>query len=177
MKIIEDNNFLNLKQKKFIDKTILSNKFPYFLNTHAVRGDNNSFFCHTVIKRPEERKKDESLYNSNFADEFLEIFKSFIINNKINCEELLRCSVNLTYQTLNKKCPVHTDHQYPHKQLLIYLNNCKDKEAKTVLLNNVGKIIHKITPEQYKGVCFDSCPHYMIFPKQDIRAVLVYTFR
>ena len=177
MNIIEDNNFLKLKQKKFIDEIILSDEFPYFLNTNAVRGDNNSFLSHTIIKRPEERKKDEPLYNSYFANKSIEIFKSFIVKNKINCEELLRCAVNLTYKTHDKKCPVHTDHGYPHRQLLIYLNDCKDKEAKTVLLDNTGKILHKIAPEQYKGVCFNSCPHYMIFPKKDIRVVLVYTFR
>ena len=177
MKIIVDENFLSEKNKKFIEETVLSNNFPFYLNNKTTRFDDNKFFSHVIIKRPEERKENESLFNSPYANEFIDIFKSFIVKNKINTEEILRGSVNLTFRTFENKCSVHEDHAYPHKQLLIYLNNCKDKEAKTVLLNNVGKIIHKITPEQYKGVCFDSCPHYMIFPKRDIRAVMIFTFR
>lgn len=177
MKLIEDKDFITEEQKTFIDEIILSSNFPYYLNSTTVETDNNTFLNHVVLKRPEERESGAPLFNSPYSDPIVEIFKSFIVKNKINCEELLRCAVNLTYKTHDKKCPVHTDHGYHHKQLLIYLNDCKDKEAKTVLLDNTGKILHKIAPEQYKGVCFNSCPHYMIFPKKDIRVVLVYTFR
>lgn len=177
--MVEDKNFLTQEQKDFISKIILSSDFPYYLNVSTIKDvDSNSHLNHVVLKRPEERSKEEPLFNSAYADSIIEIFKSFIIKNRINCEELLRCSINLTYKTFDKKCPTHIDHDYSHKQLLIYLNDCKDKEAKTVVLDKTGKkIINKITPEQYKGVCFDSCPHYMIFPKKDIRVVLVYTFR
>jgi len=177
--MVEDKNFLTKEQKDFISKIILSSNFPYYANFTTVPGkDNNTHFNHVVIRRPEERKENEPLFNSPYANEFIDIFKSFIVKNKINTEEILRCSVNLTFRTFQNKCPVHEDHSYPHKQLLIYLNDCKDKEAKTVILDKTSKkIINKITPEQYKGICFDSCPHYMVFPKKDVRIVLVYTFR
>jgi len=38
-------------------------------------------------------------------------------------------------------------------------------------------ILKEIEPKKFKGVYFESCPHYMIYPSQDIRVVLVYTFR
>ena len=90
---------------------------------------------------------------------------------------MLRCNINLCFKTRNKTCLPQYDHNYPHKQLIIYLNDQIDKTSNTILLDENKKILHKITPKQYKGVCFDSCPHYFYFPKKDIRVALVYTFR
>lgn len=177
MDLIEDKDFLTQEQKNFIENILLSNNFPFYINYSAVEGDGNKFFSHCLLRRPEERIKGQPLFNSSYAEQIVDIFKTFIIKNKINCEEMLRCSVNLTFKTMSKKCPVHLDHDYDHKQLLIYLNDCVDKEAKTVLLDDTGKkVLHEIIPEKFKGVCFGSCPHYMSFPKKDIRVVLVYTF-
>ena len=103
------------------------------------------------------------------------VFKSFVLKNNIEVKEVLRCAINLTFNTMEEKCPTHDDHDYPHKQFLMYLNDCFDKNAKTVILKNNEKL--EIVPEKFKAICFDSAPHYMIYPKKDIRVVLVVTFR
>tara|TARA_Y100001937_G_scaffold73013_1_gene99277 strand:- start:754 stop:1296 length:543 start_codon:yes stop_codon:yes gene_type:complete len=179
LNLIEDDDFLKDEHKYFIDNIILSSQhFPYYLNTSAVGDDGNKFLSHTILRRPEERANDEQIFRSPYADHAIEIFKTFIIKHKIDTEELLRCAVNLCFKTKSKDCTIHTDHEYDHKQLIIYLNDPIDKTAKTILLDpSKKKILHKLTPKQYKGVCFDSCPHYFNFPKKDIRVVLVYTFR
>lgn len=178
MFLVKDDNFLRDEQKLFINNIFLSSNFSYYLNHNSVPGDNNKYLSHTMIKRPEDKKHGDPFLNSEYADQVIDIFKTFLIKNKIDCQEILRCAVNLTFKTMNNSCPIHNDHDYEHKQLLIYLNDCVDKTAKTVLLDDKGKkILHKITPKQYTGVCFNSCPHYMIYPKKDIRVVLVYTFR
>ena len=58
---------------------------------------------------------------------------------------------------------------------ILYLNDC-DKNAKTVIVDDKDKIIKTITPQKYKGICFDSLPHYQIFPKHGLRLILVATF-
>tara|TARA_A100000172_G_C3034154_1_gene107863 strand:- start:84 stop:620 length:537 start_codon:yes stop_codon:yes gene_type:complete len=178
MFLVQDDDFLTKEQKYFIDNIVLSADFPYYLNESSVGNDGNKYLSHNILKRPEERKNDEEMFLSPYANHAIEIFKTFIIKNKINTQELLRCTFNLCFKTKSKNCTIHTDHDYDHKQLIIYLNDPMDKTSKTVLLDSTEKkILHKLTPKQYKGVCFEACPHYFSFPKKDIRVVLVYTFR
>lgn len=177
LNLIEDKDFLRQEQKDFINNIFLSSNFPYYLNHRSVGEDGNKYLSHTILKRPEEREKGET-FRSDYSDYAIDIFKTFVVKNRINTEELLRCNINLCFKTKDKDCPIHEDHDYKHRQLLIYLNDPMDKTAKTILLDPTAKkVLHKITPEQYKGVCFDSCPHSFHFPKKDIRVVLVYTFR
>jgi hypothetical protein len=84
--------------------------------------------------------------------------------------------INLTFNNGTKKCPIHQDHEYPHKQLIIYLNDA-DIDSKTIILDKKNKVLKKITPEKYKGVCFENLHHYMIYPKKGERVVLVTTFK
>ena len=173
--MVEDKNFLTTDQIDFIDTFILGDNFPYYLNLNSVTNDGNKYLCHSVVKRPEEREDSEPFYNSNYHEPILNIFRNFVVKNNIEVQEVLRCSVNLTFNTMEDQCPVHNDHEYPHKQFLMYLNDCFDKDAKTIILKNNEK--YEIVPEKFKGICFDSSPHYMIYPKKDIRVVLVVTFR
>ena len=54
---------------------------------------------------------------------------------------------NLTYANGMEKSGVHVDHKYPHKQIILYLNDC-DKDAKTVIVDDKGKDSKIITPEK-----------------------------
>jgi hypothetical protein len=176
--MIEDTDFLTSIQKNYIDEVILGAHFPYYINDSAVKNDQNSYLGHQIMIRLEDRKEGDPPFNSPHHQQIVDIFESFVLKNKIICNEILRCSVNLTYKTNSDKCPIHQDHDYSHKQLLVYLNDCKDKGAKTVLMDeSETKVLKEIIPEKFKGVYFESCPHYMIYPSQDIRVVLVYTFR
>ena len=76
---------------------------------------------------------------------------------KLKIKKLFRVSINLSFNIGVKKSIVHQDHDFDHKQLIIYLNDC-DKNSKTVILNKKNKIIKEITPEKYKGVVFDKLP-------------------
>tara|TARA_B100000900_G_C20505494_1_gene685662 strand:+ start:519 stop:1082 length:564 start_codon:yes stop_codon:yes gene_type:complete len=179
LNLIEDRNFLRDEQKNFIEKILLGPNVSFFIQKGTVEGarDVNKWFCHTIIHHPEEREPNAPVFNSNYAEQALDIFKTFVAKNNILCKQVFRCAVNITLNTIGDFCPIHEDHGYEHKQLLIYLNDCVDKKAKTMLYDkDRKKILHKIKPEKFKGVCFDSCPHNFYFPKKDIRAVLVYTF-
>ena len=87
--------------------------------------------------------------------------------------------VNLTYNNgIKDRSPIHVDHSFPHRQLIVYLNDPQDKEAKTFILDKKKKkVLKEITPKQYRGIFFPSLPHYHIMPKFGERMVFVITFK
>jgi len=178
MFLIEDKNFLNKEQKNHIENVIMGNNFPWYINNTITRDYKNfstniKFLSHCILKRREEREPGE-VYNSNESEFALSVLNSFCKKNKIEVNEVLRISINLTYNNGFEKCDVHEDHEYDHKQLLVYLNDT-DKKLYTVIKDNKKEVV--IAPEKYKGICFESKPHYHYFPKKNIRVVLIITFK
>ena len=174
--IIEDSNFLTSNQKDFIHNIVCGNNFPFYLQNESVRGDSKSLLTHNIILRPEDR--GEEYLNSTFhTNDFIDILKTFCIKHFIPFNEILRLSVNLTFNNGNDKCPLHIDHPgKKHNQLIIYCNDVLDKNSKTVICDKDNKEVKEVIPEIYKGICFTEKPHYHYFPKQGHRIVLVYTW-
>jgi|TARA_R110002020_G_scaffold96672_1_gene231196 hypothetical protein len=183
--IKEGKNFLTKEHKKTIQKLLEQNQLSFYMGPAFEQGTNYPYLSHTVLKRPEDRTADDMTYpskytkenqfNSIHADIFLEILFAFCDKYKIKINKVFRINVNLTFNIGTKKCPSHVDHEFDHKQLIIYLNDC-DKDAKTIMLDENNKISHEITPEKYKGVLFDNCKHYLIYPKKGARIIAIYTF-
>ena len=174
MFFVEDKNFLNEKQIKHINDNILNVHIPWFFQKNTVKSKKQKpYLSHTVLRRPEERKKGEE-FNSIEASFCIDVLNSFCKKNNIKYKELLRIAFNLSYNNGFEKCDVHKDHDYDHKQLIVYLNNC-DKQSYTVIKNNKKEI--KIKPERFKGVCFENKPHYHYFPKEGTRVILIITFK
>jgi hypothetical protein len=165
----ESNNFLTKENISFIKETILKDNFPYYRAPDCTVGDKTSFLYHCLLKRPEERQNKEDI-NSNYYLSCLELVESFFKKTKIKHKEILRMSVNFTFNNGVEKCPTHQDHKYPHKQLIIYLNDA-DPLSKTVMLDKKNKPWKEITPEKYKGICFDNLNHYHFYPKSFQRLV------
>jgi len=170
----EGNNFLTDKNKEFIEKTILNSSFPFYFNDRTDKEEKAQFLTHILITRLETRSSKEHI-NSTFYPDVLDIANSFFKKFNIKYKEIYRMAVNLTFNNDFKKCHIHTDHLFPHKQLIIYLNDT-DTSSKTIILNEKDKIYKEITPKKYKGVCFDSLNHYFFYPKKGARVVLVTTF-
>jgi|TARA_R100000455_G_C6251234_1_gene107886 hypothetical protein len=178
MFFIEDKSFLNNKDIDYINKNIIyNNNFPMFLQHNAVAGDNNYFFCHTVIHRYEQRGEEEPEHNSFLGPFFSDLLKNFCKKHKIKYDKILRCAINTTFKNKLTHSNIHTDHLIPHKQLIIYLNDVEDKDSKTVILDKNKKTKLKvIQPELFKIICFEDRPHYMYFPKYGIRMIAILTF-
>ena len=87
--------------------------------------------------------------------------------------EFLRCSVNVCFYNNQNKSLIHRDHEFEHKQIILYLN---DIDGDTVIIND-DKTETNVKPEKFKMVCFDGVPHYMYYPKSGYRAIVVFTFR
>lgn len=175
--IIEDDGFLKQDQMDFVNNIVLQPFFPYFYTPHTVDiGDNLGTLNHILIRRPEDRKPDEPIHNSDYTQKFVEIFDTFCKKNNIKYKEILRACVNLTFWNGLDKCEIHRDHNYKHKQLLIYLNQPLDRNSYTVILDESGKKIKMVKPKQFRGVCWDGNDHYHHFPKEGARIVAIYTF-
>lgn len=174
---IEDKDFLNKEQKKYIDDVLCDGAIPFFHNSSSVHGvDNYSFLTHVIVKRKHERKTLTEI-NSPQIDFMKSVLDSFCNKHKIQYTEILRCAINYTYNNGAKASPIHIDEQVKHKQLLVYLNEPQDLDSKTVILDNDNNTqLKSITPKKYKGVCFDDKPHYAIYPKVGHRIVGVFTF-
>ena len=180
MKTIIDDKFLSKKNLHFIENGILNSNFPYYWNENQCYNEDGSpddtgFLCHTVVKRPELRSKNEPFFNSSLGEHFVDILNSFCKKNKIKYKEILRIAVNFTFNVGTNKSLIHNDHDFFHKQLLVYLTD--NKNAPTFLLSkDKNKLIKKVNPKKYRGFMFEDCPHYMQMPEKGKRIVIVFTF-
>ena len=171
----ESKNFLTKENIDYIENVILSRHFPFYLSPRSTHKDNYKVMLHILLFRPEEKEEKDRI-NSPHYNNMLNLVKPFFNKFNIKPKNILRMCINFSYNNGAKKSPIHEDHTYPHKQLIIYLNDA-DPASKTVILNKKNKIIKKITPEKYKGICFENLPHYMIYPKKGERIILVTTFK
>ena len=175
MKIIVDDNFMDKNNKAFVEDIVLGHNFPFFHKTKILHDstDYNGFFEHIILGVGDDK------WNSQHHPFFESILHSFTEKHKMKYELLFRASVNLTYNNgVHDKCPIHVDHTFPHKQLLVYLNDPQDKDSKTIILNEKkDTVLKEVVPKQFRGVMFDSLPHYHIMPKKGERIVFVITFK
>ena len=171
---IEDDNFLEDVHKRFIDSVILTDKFPFYWNSSAVTNDDLGFLVHNVLIRPEDRNDNDGI-NSSAYEIFCEMLDCFTKKHNIEYKEILRISVNLTMNIGLEKSQIHKDHNFPHNQLLIYLNNFEG--GSTEILNDDKTIFKTTQPKKFLGVCFGHKDHYAYLPEKGRRLVAVYTFR
>tara|TARA_E500000305_G_scaffold98113_1_gene89505 strand:+ start:349 stop:897 length:549 start_codon:yes stop_codon:yes gene_type:complete len=173
---IQDRDFLSEDQKRHINEVILQPNFPFYLQQNAAPADGNEGLCHIGLARPELRPPESNQFdfNSSFGPFALSMLNAFATKNKIKVKEMLRAAVNLTFATASGKSGTHVDHNFDHTNLLIYLNDPEDKESATVLVDE--GVEHRISPEKFKGICFESTPHYATFPKYGSRVVAAISF-
>lgn len=172
MFLIEDKKFLSEKEKYHIDSRITNYDFPWFYQKINVYAKPDPFLSHTVVKRIEYREGEE-FSNSTETNFCINVLDLFCKKHNIKYNKILRIAFNLTFNNGSVKSGVHVDHEFDHKQLIVYLNDC-DKKAYTVIKDGNKEI--KIKPDKFKGVCFESKPHYQIYPKNGVRFVLIITF-
>ena len=178
----QGKNFLSKKSKKFINEIVLApGIFPYYqghVHPYRNKGDGRKLMSHIILARPDDDNYNKPpVWNSKYYKEFIDIINEFCEQQKIKIEKFYRMSVNFTYNNGHEATDIHTDHDFPHHQIIIYLDDAADKNAETVILNNKNKVIKRIKPIQYRGICFKSLPHYLIFPKFGHRVILIATFK
>jgi len=175
--IKESDNFLSKENIKFINETVLSNRFPWYSEFTKTNSTNLNYFflAHTVQRRLEEYPIDQIVNSPDFFNPTVDILKNFLksINERYNF--FLRISYNFTFNNGHDRSQIHRDHPYKHRQIVIYLNDA-DPKSKTCILDDNNKIIKEITPKKFKGVSFDYVDHFHYFPKKGFRVSLVATY-
>ena len=191
----QSKNFLSKKSKKFINEVVLApGIFPFYLaHAHPYKTKQNTFkkfFGHIILARPDSEllemgvidkidptKEKTSYWNSKYHIQFIDIINEFCEQQEIKIKKFYRMNVNFSYNNGHETTDLHIDHHYPHHQIIIYLDDAEDKNAETIIVNKKHKIIKRIKPIQYQGICFDSKFHCQKFPKFGQRVVLVATFK
>jgi len=164
--IIIDDDFLLPEQKKLIEDLFDNESIPFYLaNQSTAIDDGNYHFIHRLLNNTNNNK-------SYLFDPLINILEIFLKKHNIKINKVIRAAINVTFNNGNDNCGEHIDHEFYHKQLLVYLN---DSEGDTVILNTNGcKEI--IKPKKYRGICFENNQHYHYYPKTGVRKVMVFTF-
>ena len=170
---------------------MLSNEFPWYYQISST-SEKFPFFSHTLVPRYNEESNNQQI-NSKFFPIFEDIFLSFCLKHNIRHEKILRASLNLTVSST--KYPFtdpHVDHNIPHYNMLMYLNDCtggetvifKEKTDWTVIehpvehLNDSLTIEKEIIPKKGKIAVFDG-EHFHVHRfcnEPERRTVCVITF-
>tara|TARA_Y100000592_G_scaffold30200_1_gene48116 strand:+ start:838 stop:1344 length:507 start_codon:yes stop_codon:yes gene_type:complete len=148
---------------------ILSIDFPWFRlpnTTLNIKDDGISFFTHTFLERP-EANIGYSRSNSPYIDGCLKVLHQIVSYNDVEFNYFIRASVNLVSPCSTVKRTVeHCDHQFPHKNILIYLS---ETDGDTVVDGE------NFSPQEDCGIIFTG-KHYHYTPTDKDRIVLVGTF-
>ena len=131
MSIVKLKNPLTPKYQE-LKMIVLGNNFPWFWDTQAdgrspVKEDNDNFpiYFHSFLYRP----TSEHFY-SQLTDPNCNLVHSVVVEilkyNNIDFNIIYRMCANCVHSTeKNLSGPVHTDHDFSHKNLIVYLNNFK----------------------------------------------------
>jgi hypothetical protein len=121
-------NYIELKN------TILGNNFPWFWDNQVedfedgeetykdTRYDNFPIYFHSFLYRP----TPECFYSrpSSYCDIVHSVVVEILKYNNIGFDVIYRMSANCTHPTDKNLCgPIHTDHNFSHKNIIVYLNN------------------------------------------------------
>ena len=169
---------LSEEQEDFIEWVVNEVDFPLysFFSTHS-HGNINPVFGHILRTRIDDENSDEwGASNSDFTHKFDNIFMDFCKEYDIKCNRILRSAVNFTtHQPSDSEYFIHRDHNFPHKNFLMYLNEWTG--GGTQFFDDEKKLIKTVGPQKYKAIVSDGELHTQEYcdPHQ-IRVVLVVTF-
>lgn len=125
------------------------------------------FYTRTFLRRPELKKYPSLAHASLEETEYvIKIVTEILEHNKCDIHSILRLSVNATHpqKKIISSFP-HYDHQFPHKNLIIYLT---DSGGSTF----VDGVEHD--PKE-DDIIFFTGEHYMHTPAENRRIILVVT--
>lgn len=125
------------------------------------------FLSHCFIRRPGEMGFLYPMPSCELAPKCNYVVGQINDSNDLGINCILRVNANLTFPWKDgRKTPIHTDHEFPHKNILIYLN---DSDGDTVCGND------RFTPKEDAIILFEG-DHYHYLPSEDKRVVLVVTY-
>lgn len=169
MKIYEGN--ISKKDLKTIDKELVhSNMFPWFYLQKPVT-EKFPAFAHVLIPRYDYETNEGYKVNSASWEFFERIFLNFCKKNKIKVNRILRAAVNLQGYFKEDHGTPHTDHPFPHKVCIMYLNDID--RGSTYLFKEKEFINGKPTNTPAKKIAKEIKQHkgkIVVFPGENYHA-------
>lgn len=174
---------LNAQEREFIEAQVLGNYFPwYWVGGQTVTvpdppvpsGQNSPYFSHTLLRRPEDRTGTAS-DRSKYLEPFIEIFHRWSLENNIVYSKILRANLNLNVVSLDGFTVPHVDHDYPHFNFIMYLDDSPG--ADTVVFSNDFTEYTAFTATKYTAISFNAQWHAHKYPMPGTRrTVFVLTY-
>lgn len=152
---------------------VQGDSFPWFYQKSTDNGF--YFFSHVFMKRHITGHAFTGMQNSDYLPYVIDIFDSFCKQNNIEYREILRAAANNTQYFGDTYSEIHVDHDFKHKNFLLYVN--ENISGNTVLFKDNNQIEHEIVPSPLKGAIFGGQPHaHRSCKVNQCRIVLVVTF-
>ena len=126
------------------------------------------FLSHAVLRRTGDKSGTPEV-GSPIFHQARQVFDEILDHNGIGPRHFYRMNVNMTMPTPKRMSPTHTDHPYPHSNLLVYLNGFTG--GRTWVEGVEGP-----QPIEDMVVTFGGVPHRAAPPIEDRRVVLVATY-
>jgi len=143
---------------------------PYMENTRSYQ--DLSFYSHAFLHGPSPRHGLYSKANSEYLPNVETVIGQIFELNNVKMNVVYRINANAVHPVEGNVLTVpHTDHEFPHKNMLIYLTNTG---GDTIVFDDAGKK-HHFTPVEDDIVTFEGL-HCMVPPKQGRRVVIVVTY-
>lgn len=163
-----------------LKETVLSNNLPWFYCDKSIldakelddlKYENAEFFHHCVLERPNSTCLYPSVI-SETAGFVNNVLSEIFTYNKIDVSCIFRINFNCMYYTSNKRTIPHLDHNFPHKNLLVYLNSFDNGE--TVIFGEDEKeYLHK--PKEDDIIAFGGNIHCCQHPSPGQRRIVLVT--
>ena len=192
---------INPKTVDYINfkNNVLSTDFPWHWHSSSLPpGKTTSgdlpFLSHVLLRPPSGLPYNNMfpLVSSDYFEQGHRVLREIVDNNKIRIKTLLRINLNMTLPQPppfdSFISPLHVDHDFPHKNLLVYLNNTDgdtityseenqlDFPSKTEKFENVdlGNPI-RYSPKEDAVILYDGW-HHMQYPTIGKRIIMIVTF-
>ena len=134
---------------------VLSDDFPWYFQPTIT--NRFMFFGYVLMKRHPELKPLPGIINCNCYPIVETLFKRFCEENNIKVNHVLRASINTTVYDPAEVSDIHIDHDFPHYNFLLYLNEFDN--GCTIIYDKDDNVIKKIVPKKYDAVVFDGERH------------------
>lgn len=154
------------------------NQLVEFIQTSSMpfyKSPSTKHFCHmghTLMKR---NGQDEGIPNSDFYPFARRLVEDLLKRNGVTVRKIYRMAINLTFSDPSKFGDPHVDHEFPHNNLLIYINDFDD--GYTYMVDKENNVLDKVKGKKDTFVIFDGCRHAQGFcSPQQSRYVIICTF-
>jgi len=149
-------------------------EFPWYYYEHSVEGknddfDNLPFYGHTILARP---GYGDALYSTPMSPyiELANLVLSDIFEyNNIDVNVVHRINVNCTHWSSDLPSVPHVDHDFPHKNLVVYLSGFDFGET---CLWKDGKCVSRYIPVEDGIITFEGL-HNIEQPRVGCRRIVL----